>query len=47
LGTEHRTLLADEIDRITNSLNTLREQIIAWRERDTTTPVPIREPQQA
>lgn len=47
LGTEHHALLADETDRITNSLNTLREQIIAWRGRDLRSPVPIPKPQQA
>jgi len=47
LGTEQRALLADETDRITNSLNTLREQIVAWRGRDLRSPVPIPEPQQA
>jgi hypothetical protein len=31
LGREDYTLLADETDRITNSLNTLSEQVLAWR----------------
>ena len=46
LGLEHHPLFADETDRITNSLNTLREQIIAWRRRDVDTTIPIPEPQQ-
>lgn len=47
LGTEHYTLLADETDRITNSLNTLREQIIAWRGRSAGSQVPASAPQPA
>jgi uncharacterized membrane protein YccC len=34
LGTEKYPLLLDETDRITNSLNTLREQLLAWRPRE-------------
>ena len=45
IGTEHHALLADESDRVTNSLNTLREQIMAWRGRDVSTRVPVPEPQ--
>lgn len=47
LGIEDHPLLADETDRITNSLNTLREQIMAWRERDVRRPLTVPEPQQA
>ncbi|HWY70505.1 MAG TPA: FUSC family protein [Terriglobales bacterium] len=47
LGTEHHTLLVDETDRITNSLNTLREQILAWRGRELASPIPEPVPQQA
>jgi uncharacterized membrane protein YccC len=39
LGTEDYTLLADETDRITNSLNTLSEQVLAWRTVNRTVPV--------
>ena len=47
LGIEDHPLLADETDRITNSLNTLREQIMAWREGDVRRPLRVPEPQQA
>ena len=47
IGIEQHALLADETDRITNSLNTLREQIIAWRGQDASTPIPVPEAQQA
>ena len=47
LDTDHPTLLADETDRITNSLNTLREQIMAWRGRAPARPTPEPMPQQA
>lgn len=47
VGIEDHPLLADETDRITNSLNTLREQIMAWRERDVRRPLTVPEPQQA
>jgi uncharacterized membrane protein YccC len=39
LGTQDYTLLADETDRITNSLNTLTEQVLAWRTVNRTAPV--------
>src|SRR5215472_5948267 len=47
IGIDNHPLLADETDRITNSLNTLREQIIAWRERGVRRPLPVPKPQQA
>ena len=47
LDIDHPTLLADETDRITNSLNTLREQIMAWRGRAPARPTPEPLPQQA
>ena len=45
LGAEQRTLLAEETDRITNSLNTLREQIVAWREQNLRGPIATPEAQ--
>lgn len=47
IGIEHHLLLADETDRITNSLNTLREQILAWRARDVGNLIPATETQHA
>ncbi|HEX4663113.1 MAG TPA: FUSC family protein [Terriglobales bacterium] len=39
LGTGNYTLLADETDRITNSLNTLSEQVLAWRTVNRAAPI--------
>ena len=47
LDAEKYPLLADETDRITNSVNTLQEQLLSWRGHPQTAEKPALEPQPA